>query len=98
MQVVYKNIWEHKFPEFKVLVDKIYDVGWAYEFDCMSDAIMKKSQFTGNMLVTLVPFADEPAVTRELPQKDAHDYCINMLHDDRPCFWYAKDALLDNLW
>ncbi len=98
MQIVYTNIWEHKFPGFKVLVDKIYRVGWAYEFDCMSDAVMEKREFTGNMLVTLVSFADEPTVTRELPQKEAHNYCLNMLHDKRPLFWYAKDALLNNLW
>ena len=98
MQIVYKNIWEHKFPGFKVLVDKVYHVGWTHEFDQMSDAVMKKSQFTGNMLITLVSFDEEPVVTRELSQKDAHDYCVNMLHDDHPLFWYAKDALLDNLW
>ena len=98
MKITYKNIWEHKFPEFKVMVDKIYHVGWAYEFDHMSDAVMEKSQFTGNMRVTLTSSDGETTISRELPQKEAHDYCINMLHDDRPLLWYAKDALLNNLW
>ena len=97
MRIVCKNIWEHKFPGFKIIVDKIYHVGWAHEFDFMSDAIMEKSQFTGNMRVTITS-SDGESISRELPQKDAHDYCINMLHDKRPLFWYAKDALLNNLW
>lgn len=98
MRIEYSNVWEHKFPGFKILVDKIYHVGWAHEFDCMSDAIMTQFELTDNMRVTIVSFDGEPAISRELPQKDAHDYCINMLHDQRPLFGYAKDALLNNLW
>lgn len=96
MKIIYKNIWEHKFPEFKILADKVYNVGWAHEFDCMSDAVMEKYEFTGDIRITLI--FDGESISRELSQKDAHDYCINMLHDEHPLLWYAKDALLDNLW
>ena len=102
MMNVFENIYNKsicgKDTNFKISVDKIYNVGWKYEFDgVLCDANQKVSRYSGNVLVTIRPEEGAP-VTKELCQIDAHDYCLSIINDENPLFWYAKDALLNKLW
>lgn len=97
-QTIWKKAVEAADTNFVISVDKIYNVGWKYEFDgVLCDANQKVSRYSGNVLVTLHPEEGAP-VTKTLAQSDAHNYCASLLNDKACLFWYAKDSLLDELW
>ena len=103
MTKYFKPIWQREFAakdtDFIITVDEIWNIGWAYEFDDMSDCAMKKSVKTCVLRVTIKPtgnhneFNDYTPAVEEVISEIAHDIVAEIINSNNKLFWYAKDLL-----